>query len=228
VKGRRAKPDAPAASPWRSRIVGHGKAKPDTLVANPANWRLHSKRQREALAEVLDRVGWVQEVIVNRRTGNLVDGHLRVELAVAKGDRTIPVSFVDLAEDEEALILATLDPLAGLATVDADKLTALVSRVGDLDGALRDMVQELAVVVRDGQFNPQDLVDSFAEGVGQGLDEAAFTLVIQREDLPTVRGAIKVKGMRAYAASVVEIARAITATAGDGGHHAQGKGGDLQ
>jgi hypothetical protein len=36
-------------APWRSRIVGHGEEDPTLLLANPANWRTHPPRQREAL-----------------------------------------------------------------------------------------------------------------------------------------------------------------------------------
>ena len=50
---------------WESRIVGHGEAAPADLVGNPRNWRTHPKAQRDALAGVLDQVGWVQDVIVN-------------------------------------------------------------------------------------------------------------------------------------------------------------------
>ncbi len=71
----------PTAAPWTSRIVGSGEEAPDQLLANPANWRIHPKAQQEALAGVLDQVGWVQQVLVNRRTGHVVDGHLRVALA---------------------------------------------------------------------------------------------------------------------------------------------------
>ncbi len=44
TKGARAAP-APVAptAPWRSRIVGSGEEAPDQLLANPANWRIHSK-----------------------------------------------------------------------------------------------------------------------------------------------------------------------------------------
>jgi hypothetical protein len=34
--------------------------------------------QEAALAGILGQVGWVQQVLVNRRTGHVVDGHLRV------------------------------------------------------------------------------------------------------------------------------------------------------
>ncbi len=54
---------------WRSRIVGHAEVPPTELTANPRNWRKHPKAQQDALADVLDRVGWVQDVIVNQRTG---------------------------------------------------------------------------------------------------------------------------------------------------------------
>ena len=71
-----------AAPAWANRITGHGEEAPDQLLANPSNWRNHPKAQREALREVLDSVGYVAQVIVNQRTGQLVDGHLRVEEAL--------------------------------------------------------------------------------------------------------------------------------------------------
>jgi hypothetical protein len=75
-------PGGPAAtgSRWRNRIVGTGSEPPERLVANPLNWRIHPPRQHAALAGALASVGWVQQVVVNRRTGFVVDGHLRVAL----------------------------------------------------------------------------------------------------------------------------------------------------
>jgi hypothetical protein len=64
--------------PWRSRIVGSGEEAPDQLLANPRNWRIHPRSQQRALETVLDRVGWVSEVLVNRRTGHLVSSTPRV------------------------------------------------------------------------------------------------------------------------------------------------------
>src|SRR5688572_27021845 len=79
---------------WTNRIVGEGTEDPAALVANPSNWRLHPKGQQQAVAAVLGRVGWVQRCIVNRRTGHLVDGHLRVELALERGEPEVPVLYV--------------------------------------------------------------------------------------------------------------------------------------
>lgn len=60
-------------APWRNRIVGSGEEAPDQLLANPGNWRVHPKAQQQALAGILGQVGWVQQVLVNRRTGHVVD-----------------------------------------------------------------------------------------------------------------------------------------------------------
>lgn len=66
---------APPAAPvaWRNRIVGEGMEDADQLLANPRNWRIHPKAQQDALEGVLREVGWVQRVIVNQRTGFVVD-----------------------------------------------------------------------------------------------------------------------------------------------------------
>ena len=76
------------------------------------------------MAGVLAEVGWVQDIIVNKRTGFVVDGHARVALAISAGER-VPVVYVDLSENEEALILATLDPLSAMAVTDEDLLAGL-------------------------------------------------------------------------------------------------------
>ncbi len=64
----------PAA--WRNRIVGTGEEAPDQLLANPGNWRIHPRNQQNALAGALDTVGWVQQVMVNRRTRTHPRRHL--------------------------------------------------------------------------------------------------------------------------------------------------------
>lgn len=130
---------------WQNRIIGTGTEDPTKLMANPANWRTHPKFQQEALAGVLDKVGWVQQVIVNKRTGHLVDGHLRTSLAVERKEATIPVTYVDLDETEEALILATLDPLAALAGTDNEQLQALLTTISTekQTSEIKDLVSKI-------------------------------------------------------------------------------------
>lgn len=113
----------------RSRIVGHGEESPDQLLANPLNWRIHPKHQQDAMQGVLEEVGWVQSVIVNRTTGNLVDGHMRVALALRQDLASIPVVYVELSPEEEEIVLATLDPLGAAAATDKVKLAELLADV---------------------------------------------------------------------------------------------------
>lgn len=139
-------PRKPAAAPepvWRNRIVGQGEADPETLLPNPLNWREHPALQRASLAGVLYEVGWVQQVIVNRTTGRLIDGHLRVDMARGKGVK-VPFVEVELTEDEERMVLATLDPLAALATTDVDTLRELLSGLSTGDEALGQLLAQLA------------------------------------------------------------------------------------
>ncbi len=128
---------------FRSRIVGHGEEAPDQLLANPSNWRIHPKAQQDALAGVLEEVGWVQSVIVNRTTGNLVDGHLRVSLALREGTPTIPVVYVELTPEEENLVLATIDPIGAMAATDKAQLETLLSEVSTSSPAVRDLFESM-------------------------------------------------------------------------------------
>jgi hypothetical protein len=97
-----------------------------------------------ALRGSLDSVGWVQQVIVNQRTGFMVDGHARVEEAISHGEPSVPVLYVDLSEEEEALVLATLDPITALAERDQEALSALLQEVRNSDPQLTALLATLA------------------------------------------------------------------------------------
>lgn len=146
---------------WQNRIVGYGTENAEQLLANPDNWRIHPFFQQQALQGLLDQVGWIQNVLVNKRTSEvwgrdrnvetLIDGHLRVALAISKGEK-VPVTYVDLNPDEERLVLAALDPLAGLAVTDNEKLKELLDNLKDvprpagsaeLDQLLNDMLMAI-------------------------------------------------------------------------------------
>jgi len=133
------------AAHWKNRILGEGEEAPDQLLANPRNWRIHPKAQQDALAGILSEVGWVQRVIVNQRTGHMVDGHARVALAISRQEPTVPVVYVDLSEDEERAVLATFDPLGAMTITDQEQLDALLAEVSVKDDALRAMLDGLGV-----------------------------------------------------------------------------------
>jgi hypothetical protein len=148
---------APAAA-WRNRIVGQGTEEPEQLLANPRNWRLHGAAQRAALRGALDTVGWVQQVMVNQRTGFVVDGHARVEEAISRHEPTVPVLYVDLAPEEEALVLATLDPIGAMAETSTERLAELLAEVSVDDAGLSKLLAALRPP-RPGLTDPDEQPD---------------------------------------------------------------------
>jgi hypothetical protein len=139
---------------WDNRIVGHGEESPDQLLANPLNWRIHTKLQQAVLTDELEGVGWVQTVTVNQRTGHMVDGHLRVELALTAGAPMVPVTYVDLSDSEEKRVLATLDPIGAMAMPDPDKLDQLLQGIEEVGENTKKMLGDVAE--RAGLYDDAD------------------------------------------------------------------------
>lgn len=130
---------------YKNRITRTADADPKTLRDHGYNWRLHPKEQRDALEAVLERVGWVQRVVVNENTMRIVDGHLRVSVARSRGEATIPVSYVNLTEEEERLALATFDTVGTFDVADPKVLKDLLAEVGDVNGSLAKLIQTVSV-----------------------------------------------------------------------------------
>lgn len=141
---------------WKNRIVGSETVDPATLKPHDLNWRDHPIAQQQALDVALEGVGWIKEVIVSKRTGTILDGHLRVERAFALGEM-VPVVYVDVSKNEEKAILATMDPLADAAGIDREKLTDLMQSI---DGD-REELAKLRALMADAhgldvpEFDPQ-------------------------------------------------------------------------
>jgi hypothetical protein len=172
-------------TPWRNRIVGHGREAPDQLLANPYNWRVHPQGQRRALAAALSEVGWVQSVIVNRRTGHVVDGHLRIALALERGEPEVPVVYVDLSEEEERLVLATLDPIGALALGDGDKLGELLAALQVDQAALTRLLDDLAQ--GSGPLNAPRPLAGETPALARGGAEVLVEITCSAEDLERFR-----------------------------------------
>ncbi len=143
--GRTGNGGAKPQAKWQNRIVGEGHEVPSQLLANPANWRIHTHEQEQALATVLDRVGWVQRIIVNKATGHMIDGHLRVALAISRNEPSVPVTYVELAPEEEALTLATFDTTGAMAGTDSEKLADLLRELPNMGAEVDALIGRLPV-----------------------------------------------------------------------------------
>jgi hypothetical protein len=194
--------------------VGYDNVAPDQLLANPKNFRVHPRHQQDALKGVLSEVGWVQDVIVNVRTNTVVDGHLRVMLALRHNEPTIPVKYVDLSQAEEDLVLATLDPIAALAGTDSAKLSELLDTVSAQDEALLTMLADLSddTELEAQILAPQPTEAAFADNPWQERADE-----VERGERPPIR----MQMMQLYLtpelhAEVVEILKRLAGTFGTG------------
>ncbi len=129
---------------WENRLVGWDVVAPDQLLANPKNYRRHPAGQREALRGSLNELDIIAPVIVNRITGHLLDGHARVEEYLTAGIKEVPVAYVEVSAEKEALALLSLDPIAAMAEADKNALDALLREVSTGEAGLQAMLAELA------------------------------------------------------------------------------------
>lgn len=114
---------------------------PADLSANPANWRTHPKNQTSTLKDVISEVGWAGALLYNEATGRLIDGHARKE--IFHGER-VPVLIGSWTEEQEQLILATLDPLATIAGTDQEKLDDLISEISSKSEQVQQFLDSIS------------------------------------------------------------------------------------
>jgi DNA modification methylase len=128
----------------KDRIKELRRVPASSLVPNPKNWRQHPPAQQRAMAAALDEIGFADAMIAREIDDGklqLIDGHLRQETA---GDELVPVLVLDVSEDEADKLLATLDPLAAMATADAEKLSDLISHMTINSDDLQSVVDGIA------------------------------------------------------------------------------------
>lgn len=117
----------------------------DDLAEHPRNWRRHSAEQKAAARAALEE-GTAANILVNRRTGRIINGHLRYELARDLGHSTVSVDYIDVDEDLEERLLVRIDSLPLMADVDTLALAELVDSLSPSEDILRGAVIELLEV----------------------------------------------------------------------------------
>jgi hypothetical protein len=167
---------------WKNRIIEYGEMPANQYLAHELNARRHPGKQREALIGSLNEVGWVAPVIVSARTGKLLDGHARIEETLTKDEEAmIPFVKVDVSENEERTILASFDPITGLATYDREALDALLREVSTGEAALQEMLSDLALQNNVIDFD-NDLSELFVDAPASEESGAKLILNFQDED----------------------------------------------
>lgn len=157
---------------------------PKTLKPNPYNWRQHPAGQKKILDAVMSEVGNAGAALFNEQTGRLLDGHLRRERAIEKGEKEIPVLVGSWSEADEKKILATLDPIAAMAEqADAlyrELLEGMETESEDLRSWADGLLEELGSVgsddgsQKDSNPNPPLLQSASLDDLAPTDEERAF------------------------------------------------------
>ncbi len=109
------------------------------LKGAPYNSRIIDKGAKNRLKEGLRKHGLVQPIVWNKRTGNVVGGHQRLEQLDAlerSSDYELTVSVIDVSEREEAEINVQLNNPSMQGDWDFD---ALADLAGEFDLSFDDM-----------------------------------------------------------------------------------------
>jgi hypothetical protein len=123
----------------------------------------------------------------------LIDGHARKELFAGKGP--VPVLIGDWSEADERKILASLDPIAAMATANAGQLDSLLREVATGSESLAEMFADMAseaaeqAIADMANTEPKEDEGGVAGTGDTGYKQFAVPLTIAQEQL--VRRGIK-------------------------------------
>lgn len=149
----------------KDRIVDFRRVPASELRPNPKNWRVHPDGQKQGLKTVLAEIGMADAVIARTMEDGgleLIDGHLRTETLT---DTPIPTLIVDLNDAEADTVLATLDPLASLASPDLKALSSLMQGLDTENDSLNILLEDIADNYSLGfrDLNEQDTEADYAD-----------------------------------------------------------------
>jgi DNA modification methylase len=159
-----------AAVQFTDQIREFRRVRAGDLLPNPENYRRHPKRQVDLMRAVLAEIGYVNALMVRETADGLmlIDGHLRQSL---EPDQIVPVVILDVDAEGARKILATFDPLTGMADEDADDFAALLSSVKMQDAALQDWLEERAAEM-GAVYGDDDDALAMADDPGADIDRA--------------------------------------------------------
>lgn len=99
--------------PWNPRV---------DLVPGDAEWH--------QIEHSLEAFGLVVPLVVNRRTNNLISGHQRYAVLTHRGITDIPVTVVDLDDDDEKALNLAMNAVRGLW--DEEALAGILDYLADV------------------------------------------------------------------------------------------------
>lgn len=158
----------------RNRIIKHLRIRAGDLIPHEKNPRCHPESQRQALQAIYDEVGFARSLLAYQLPDGklkIIDGHLRAEL---HPDQEVEVEVLDVNDAEARALLLTMDPLAQLASYDAQTLAELRETVEKESDAVREIWQ---LIEQDSAKLQQELTSAQREKQHPELEEKFLVLI---------------------------------------------------
>lgn len=96
---------------------------------NPRKDLRPGDEEYEKLKRSMQEFGYVEPLVWNKRTGNLVGGHQRLKILISEGATEVQVSVVDMDLEKEKALNIALNKISG--DWDDEKLAALLQELSD-------------------------------------------------------------------------------------------------
>jgi len=136
----------------------------DDLHPDPANPRRISDEELESLTRSMRRYGLVQPIVVRKEDSTVIGGHQRLVAARRLGMDEVPVTYVDISEEDAHLLNLALNRISG--DWDEELLARLLADLGDAvdlslsgfgDGELKDLLRSMEAREKRDQPESFDL-----------------------------------------------------------------------
>lgn len=139
------------------------------------NPRVISEAELAGLKESIKKFGFVEPLVVNKRSGNLCGGHQRLKAAELLGYSNVPVAYVDLSDAEEKALNVALNSHTIQGKFDLEILPTLLEE-------LKVELPELVLDLRFDQLEKDLRVDFDFKDEQEKKDEMKLLLEVQFTD----------------------------------------------
>lgn len=137
------------------------------LIDAEYNPNVMEERDFENLENSIDRYGYIEPIIVNRRNNVIVGGHHRLRVLKKKGVKEVDIIYVDLDESDEKRLNIALNRISGYWDIDKleevvnDLMTddiSLINFTGLSEFELDSMfdIEEIDFIDKDGFIDDDD------------------------------------------------------------------------
>lgn len=129
----------------------------------------------QKLCRSMESFGYVEPIIWNERTGNVVGGHQRLKVLLHKGVKEIEAAVVDLPKKDEKILNVLLNKVKG--RWDIGKLSELLQQLNEAGEMEVTGFEECELQSLLTQYDHiQDLMDEDFSGYSDETERSTFTM----------------------------------------------------